>query len=256
MSDHSSSLVGKGDSNKRLTYLLRPNVRKPDYGAVKALETPPITDADSFSQLETTDIDSDLVSDRDFTDSDAERAHTDEQTAKPAGHLGSIEEVSLPSSPHLAPKQWSSRGDDEWSMLSGDAGTYGDDSSSEAGQDLLDSVASLSLDDTQAHTARQPLVAAEAPQQRQDPDETLTQDAVNLVRGVLVEGRESPLGRVSHFQQHPHLPNRRWARSTSSPSRSPVRIRRLTSARKKRQALHMRIAQRNGQRSFYDYLFT
>ncbi|KAJ3576746.1 hypothetical protein NP233_g219 [Leucocoprinus birnbaumii] len=242
---HEVVSFSKGDLDDRLTYLLRPNVQKPDYAAVNNLETPPVTDADYSSQLDTTDVDSDFVSDRDLIDSDVEEtaANPRVQTTNPGGHLDSIRETSLPASPHLHPAL---REDDEWSVLSGDAGGFGDESSSEADADLLDSVASLSLQDTQA-PAREP---------HDDLDTTLTQDAVSVIREVLEEGRESPLERLSHHQQPAHLPGRRWVRSTSSPSRSPVRSRRIVSARKKRQLASMRGAQRESHnRSFYDYLF-
>ncbi|KAF5351738.1 hypothetical protein D9756_007679 [Leucocoprinus leucothites] len=211
---HEVVSFSKGDSDNRLTYLLRPNVQKPDYGAVTSLETPPATDADYSSQLETTDVDSDFVSDRDLIDSDAEDSANNPRVpvTNPSSNLDSIQETSLPASPQLPPTQVTPREDDEWSVLSGDADAYGDESSSEAGQDLLDSVASL---------------------------------------------RQSPLGRLSHHQQPLHLSGRRWTRSSSSPSRSPARMRRLASARKKRQVANMRGAQRgDSYRSFYDYLFT
>lgn len=115
--------AGKGGPEHRLTYLLRPNVQKPDYEVTITLETPPATDADYSSQFETTDSDSDFVKDRDIIDSDVE------------DHLDPIEKVS---SPQHAPIHSNSH----------DIDAYGDESGSKTGQDLADTV-DLSLEDTQ-----------------------------------------------------------------------------------------------------------
>ena len=67
---------GKGDSDQRLTYLLRPNVRRPDHHAAVTLDTPPVTDVDYSSNpdLDTDDnIDSDFITDREL-ESDADVA--------------------------------------------------------------------------------------------------------------------------------------------------------------------------------------
>ncbi|KXN90876.1 hypothetical protein AN958_03530 [Leucoagaricus sp. SymC.cos] len=196
---HEVVSFSKGDSNERLTYLLRPNVRKPDYGTITSLETPPVTDADYSSQIESTDVDSDLISDQDLIDSDVDESPSAIMIER--DHLNSIEETSVPSSSHHSSNQRNdvAREDPEWSVLNGDAGAYGDESGN--------------------------------------------------------YGASPPL-RLSHHQQPPRLPSRRWDRSTSSPSRSPVRTRRLASARKKRQTVSMRAAREANYTSFYDYLFT
>lgn len=249
--------LGKGDSNERITYLLRPNVRQPDYRAATTLETPPVTDIDYSSHPESTDVDSDFVSDRDLVDSDIDESPTNPKIATgviaTSGNLDSIQEASLPSSPLVTSQTIDNvvREADEWSVLSGDIDAYGDESGSEAGQELADSIASLSLGD--GHDAAQG--AAGEHRQDVDPDKTLTRDAADLVREALVDDRESSPVRISHLRQSPLPSNRRWTRSTSSPSRSPARTRRLVSARKKRQAAGLRVGNLGKQTSFYDYLF-
>ena len=59
--------LGKDVDGERLTYLLRPNVFRPDAAGAFSLETPPVTDIDYSSQLS----ESDLVS-SDAGDSDVE----------------------------------------------------------------------------------------------------------------------------------------------------------------------------------------
>jgi len=254
---HEVVSFSKGDSNERLTYLLRPNVRQPDYRATTTLETPPFTDIDNSSQPDTTDVDSDFVSDRDLIDSDVdEPTPGDSQpttTTTTTGTLESIQESSLPSSPVIANRVAGSltslREDDEWSVLSGDAD--GDESDNGAGQGLADSLASLSLapDHTSARGTHPALGEQDA-----DPDKTLTQDATNLVREILAESSESRSVRISHHEQPTNLSHRRWTRSGSSPSRSPARSRRLANKRK-RQAARMRTGNKGKHASFYDYLF-
>jgi len=214
--------TGKGDPAHRLTYLLRPNVQKPDYGAAITLETPPATDADYSSQFEITDSDSDFVKDGDLIDSDVD-------------HLDIIEEVS---SSQRAPICGISHEADSWSLFNrdSDSDAYGDESNSEAGQDLPDIVDS-SLEDTQALT-----------RDDEDPHKTMTQDAIGDI----------PAGNMeSALKKHPHhlrLAERRRTRKTSSPSHSPTRPQRLPFGGKKRLIANPTGTRRRN--SFYDYLFT
>ncbi|KAF9449180.1 hypothetical protein P691DRAFT_667963 [Macrolepiota fuliginosa MF-IS2] len=248
---HEVVSFSKGGSDGRLTYLLRPNVHQPDYRATTTLETPPITDIDYSSHPETTDVDSDLVSDHDFTDSDVDDPIA---TGATSGNLDSIQETSLPSSPHITRKAPNNpvREDDEWSVVSADVDAYGDESGSEAGRDLLDSISSLNLGGEHDPVSETRPPTNEAEGEDDDPDKTMTQE----IAMVPVEGRESSPVRVSHLHQPLYSPNRRWARSTSSPSRSPARTRRLVSARKKRQVANLRMGSMGKHISFYDYLFS
>jgi len=211
--------AGKGDPAHRLTYLLRPNVHKPDYGAAITLETPPATDADYSSQFEITDSDSDFVKD-DLIDLDVD-------------HLDSIEEVS---SSQPAPV---SHEDDSWSLLNRDSDNdaHGDESNNETGQDLLDIV---NLEDPQALTRSD-----------EDPDKTMVQDVIG---NVSAGNMEFPLKKHPHHLQSLHPAKRRWTRCTSSSSRSPARSRHLPFGGKKRLIAGLTGAQRKN--TFYDYLFT
>ncbi|KAF8210174.1 hypothetical protein K438DRAFT_1809117 [Mycena galopus ATCC 62051] len=102
-------------SGLRLTYLLRPNVNYPEFHATVGVDTPPATDVDLSSQLDT---DSEFASDLD-THSEA-----GEPVAEPVvDHMSTIEEdvVSsprLPSAPDFL--------DDDWSEV-GDVDTDGDE---------------------------------------------------------------------------------------------------------------------------------
>lgn len=242
---------GKGDSTERLTYLLRPNVRQPDYTVTASLETPPFTDIDYSSQPDTTDVDSDFVSDRDLVDSDTDEPTPADPRPTPTtntGTLESIQEGSLPSSPAITTGSLIDlREDDEWSVLSAD----GDESDIGTGQGLADSLASLDL--THDHA---PMLEAHPASSGQDtdPDKTLTQDAVNPVREILADSNESRPVRLSHHEQPMSLSNRRWIRSASSPSRSPARNQRLMNKRKRR-AAGLRTRNMGNHTSFYDYLF-
>ena len=68
-----STSAGKDTSDQRLTYILRPNVTRPDFIAAGALDTPPITDESEMSAFEYAS-ESDFISDRSDAepDSDAE----------------------------------------------------------------------------------------------------------------------------------------------------------------------------------------
>ena len=189
--------------------------------AESALDTPPTTD---FSELSANDFDteSELVSDRDF--SDAEGApppalNTEGLTA--IVEVGS--DASAPPSPALGAATTTAYGptrmptfelDDGWSVSGGsDAEAEADGDLSAPEGDLAGSLASLELSDADGDTVPAPLT-----RRRQTP-----------LRARLLE---------------------RQRRAASSPSRSPAR-----------RALQ-RCAQRceapvrhTGRRSFYDYLF-
>ena len=217
---------GKGASDNRLTYLLRPNVTRPDRRAPAALDTPPVTDFDYSSNLDTDDnIDSDFISEREL-ESDIEQLDNDVNFALPA-----IKEASLPVSPVL------SVGEDAWSLV--DKGRDGNlqvddfesgselesaDSILHSGVEALSLVSPLSLSN--------PLTQPEL----EDPERTLT--------GI----RSHPL------RDNPSARRREWtsARSPSSPSRSPIRT------RPRRHRLNGKkgvVIGLQAKRSFYEYIF-
>lgn len=219
-------LPGKGAADKRLTYLLRPNVTRPDRRAPATLETPPVTDIDYSSNPETDDnIDSDFVSEHEL-DSDAEIDH-------PNRTLGAIAESPAPS----ALATLSAVDEEAWSQVEDFSDADDFESSSEFGSasvEILEPrLASLSL---QAPSV--PVIAesgAEAANDNVDPDQTIT--------GIQpMNGDDSPR-------------SREWtsALRTASPSRSPVRAwpsRRRRHAKKRVLRTHASDA-----RSFYEYLF-
>ena len=220
--------IGKGTNESRLTYLLRPNVTRPDRRTQAALVTPPVTDLDHSSNPDT-DIDSDFVSDRELESS----MELDRNAALPV-----IAET--PSLPAVQEDGWSLVAHGE---LSGFESDFEVGSGIESSVDVLQPrLEKLSLDSrvnsnaaTHLITLQEHIVSEEQSQISTNPGDILP-------------------------SAHPHPPQsstRRgeWtpARSTSSPSRSPVRMRR----RRRRPGSHKRatIGLQDTKRSFYDYLF-
>ncbi|KAL1710544.1 hypothetical protein EV121DRAFT_251317 [Schizophyllum commune] len=122
---HEIVSFSKDVDGQRLTYLLRPNVFRPDAAGAFSLETPPVTDIDYSSQLS----ESDLVS-SDAGDTDIEE--------RCAGHAP----AALPA---ISEDRPASPADSSWSIVDDAASADGDESASDAG--LAASVESLSLAD-------------------------------------------------------------------------------------------------------------
>ena len=213
---------GKGASDNRLTYLLRPNVTRPDRRAPATLDTPPVTDYSSNPDTDD-NLDSDFVSEREL-ESDIE-LDGDDNSALPA-----ITEASLPESPVLAV------GKDAWSLV--DKGTddnlqvddFESGSEFESADSILHSgVEALSL--VSPLPFSNPLTTQP---EFEDPERTLT--------GI----RPHPL------RDNPPAHRRDWtsARSPSSPSRSPIRPRRHRLNGKKGVVIGLQ-----AKRSFYEYIF-
>ena len=122
-------------SGQRLTYLLRPNVTRPDFHATASLETPPVTDIDYSSQI---DSESDVI------DSRSEAGESDAELEVPdPGSLSPISENLVPSSSHAPHSAVLEPMDDEaWSIF-WDTDAEGDESGSEAS--LAASIDSLSF---------------------------------------------------------------------------------------------------------------
>ncbi|KAF8973014.1 hypothetical protein BDZ97DRAFT_1778762 [Flammula alnicola] len=234
---HEIVSFSKGTSEQRLTYLLRPNVTRPDHRAPAALETPPVTDIDYSSNPETDDnIDSDFISDHDM-ESDIELDHS-------TSHLPAIDE-----SPNMSSLVSLPAVDEEtWSHIEGE-GTGGEsdadefESGSEFGSALGASVdflqtrlETLSLESPSAPAILESQILPST-QREADPDNTLTE-----IRPHPLHGGPSPR-------------RRDWtsARSSSSPSRSPARAR----ASRRRHNGKKRVLATGLQsgRSFYEYLF-
>jgi len=125
---HQIVSFSKEVSGTRLTYLLRPNVTRPDFNAAASLDSPPVTDLDYSSQIDT---ESDFVSDREIP-SDAS-----ESDAEAPGVLSAISEMSSPGS--YSPSQ--SMHSEAWTVV-GDTDAEGDESGGEV--DVTGQMASLS----------------------------------------------------------------------------------------------------------------
>ncbi|KAL0570512.1 hypothetical protein V5O48_011458, partial [Marasmius crinis-equi] len=128
---HNVVSFSKDVSGKRLTYLLRPNVTRPDHNAAIGIDTPPATDVDSSSHFGS---DSDFLSDR---DAHSDLAESDIERDLPQPHLTTIPERPTPSSP-LA-----SDDEEKWSVVGG-SDIDGDESENDSGG-LVESIVSLSI---------------------------------------------------------------------------------------------------------------
>ncbi|KAK7472633.1 hypothetical protein VKT23_000746 [Stygiomarasmius scandens] len=121
-------------SGTRLTYLLRPNVTRPDSFARSTLDTPPATDLDDSSHFAS---DSDFMSERDNL---SEIVESDVEDSHPSPHLSAIPESrSRSASPAVSVI-------DEWSVVGGDSDVGGDEA--ETNEKLVQSFeSSVSLND-------------------------------------------------------------------------------------------------------------
>ncbi|KAI0329710.1 hypothetical protein GY45DRAFT_1252279 [Cubamyces sp. BRFM 1775] len=221
---HDVVSFSKDVSGQRLTYLLRPNVTRPNRLASPILDTPPVTDMSELSGHEF-DTESDFVSDRDL--SDAEGALPRPGALRPLGAIVEGDsDASLPASPMVGAvyarpsiPPMASLDSDGWSVIGG-SDAEGDLSAPEGedGAEIESGVAALSLNDAEM-----------------DVDRTLVTD---------VRRRQGPEGLRSRLLD-------RQRRSASSPSRSPAR-RTPRRGRQRGEPVRMDGVER---KSFYDYLF-
>ena len=215
-----------------MTYLLRPNVTRPDRRAPATLETPPVTDIDYSSSPETDDsIDSDFVSEHEL-DSDVEMYHR-------SRNLSVIAESPSPSAPASLPPVE----EDGWSHVEDSSDIDEFESSSEfgsAGIDLLEPrLASLSLQSPPVTT----VVGSESGTVAEhttnlDPDKTITEIQPQSIRDDASPRRRERTAMI---------------RASSSPSRSPARM--WPSSRRRNPKNRVLRAQALGARSFYEYLY-
>ncbi|KAF8160661.1 hypothetical protein B0H34DRAFT_795549 [Crassisporium funariophilum] len=229
---HEIVSFSKGTSEHRLTYLLRPNVTRPDRRAPAALDTPPVTDLDYSSNPETDDnLDSDFISEHEL-ESDMELDHVSHTHSTTNG-------FPAPESPTLARIQ-----EDTWSLVEEGGETDADEF--ESGSEF-DSGLGASIDALQPRLEalslssplpEQPLALEEAAsaQVDGDPDRTLTE-----IQSHPLQSAASPRRR-----------ERMSARSPSSLSRSPARTR---PPRRRVRASKRSIVGLQSGRSFYEYLF-
>ncbi|KAI0630247.1 hypothetical protein C8Q77DRAFT_1219840 [Trametes polyzona] len=221
---HDVVSFSKDTSGQRLTYLLRPNVTRPNRTAAPLLDTPPVTDLSELSGHEF-DTESELVSDRDLSDAEGPArtrpAHglgaitelASDASAPPSPALGATSAYAGSSVPSMAPL------DDGWSVISG-SDAEGDLSAPEGEEDRLEhGVAALSLSDADDADADRTFVV-----------DVRRRQGADALRSRLLE---------------------RQRRSASSPSRSPAR----RVPRRGRRAEPVRADTGFGRKSFYDYLF-
>jgi len=220
---HEIISFSKGASDNRLTYLLRPNVTRPDRRALATLDTPPVTDYSS--NPETDDLDSDFVSEREL-ESDIEL----DEGVKFA--LPAINEASLPVSPVR------SVGEDAWSLV--DKGT--DDNSQ---VDDLESGSEFESADSILHSGIEALSLV-SPLPLSDP----------LATQLELEDPERTLTEIRPHPLRDNLSTRRrdWtsARSLSSPSRSPIRTRPRRHRLNEKKGVVIGL---QAKKSFYEYIF-
>ncbi|KAF9472442.1 hypothetical protein BDN70DRAFT_868408 [Pholiota conissans] len=224
---HEVVSFSKGDPDERLTYLLRPNVTRPDRRIPAAIETPPVTDIDYSSSPDTDDnMDSDFVPEH-------ERYSCMEMDSKNQ-NLAAIEEsTSRLSLPVID--------EDAWLHVEGEASADDSEldefeSSSEFGTTSLELLLPLMEGLSIQHGPVSSQLASDiltTTASNVDPDRTLPE----------IDYRTSPRYRD-------------WtssARSPSSPSRSPVRKR--PSRRRRHAKKRVQINGISDSRSFYEYLF-
>lgn len=205
---------------QRLTYLLRPNVTRPDRHAQNTLDTPPVTDLDYTSHEHESDFASEPPSGSDVdVDSDTE-AHNISSVTATAG-LTAIAESPATSVQALEPDQEPEpEYDEEWSVV-GDTDVEGDESGSDHG--LVASVDSLSI------------------QEGADIDLDSTPRAIAT---AAVRHNASLRSRVWDHRQ---------GRSASSPSRSPAR---RIASRRGRPRVEPPRSKGAHPKSFYNYLYS
>jgi len=214
----------RGASDNRLTYLLRPNVTRPDRRAPATLNTPPVTDYSSNPDTED-NLDSDFISEREL-ESDIELDDNNNFS------LPAIKEASLPVSPIP------SVGEDAWSLVDkgADDNSQVDDFESGSEFESADSILHSGIE-TLSLVSPLPLSDPLTTQpEHEDPERTLT--------GI----RPHPL------RDFPSARRREWtsARSLSSPSRSPIRTRPRRHRLNGNKGIVIGL---QAKKSFYEYIF-
>jgi hypothetical protein len=217
----------------RLTYLLRPNVTRPDFSSTKGnLETPPTTDLDqsSYSYLDSSDFTSD------HTESEDE---SQVPSSGPRPSLSAIAEDGTLSEAEQSPTRRTST--EEWLILSTDSDVEAEDEFSDV--DLSRSVDSLEDELSSTLRSSHILDTLEEDSSDHDADRTLQP----------LEETPSSTHRLSRCDEI--LQDRR--RSTSSPSRSPARRapRRRANYRRNHGRSKPNSRSQHHSDSFYDYLF-
>ncbi|KAJ8077166.1 hypothetical protein PM082_001594 [Marasmius tenuissimus] len=191
---HNVVSFGKDVSDKRLTYLLRPNVTRPDHHATIGIDTPPATDIDTSSHFSS---DSDFLSDRD-THSDL--AESDVELEHPRNHLKTIPERSTTSSPLASPTLTE---DEKWSVVGG-SDVDGDESEHDGG--LVESIVSLSIQE-----------------EEEDPDKTIEAIPTPAMASMYPRSRLRDRQHLRSTSSPSRSPARRAARRPQSGLNTKIR---------------------------------
>jgi len=147
---HNIVSFSKEVQSRRLTYLLRPNVTRPDFYARSTLDTPPVTDLDYTSH----EHESDFASE---PSSDVDAGEIDVSDALGAGEAGLTVIAESPAFEPVVLDPIEQEYDDAWSVI-GDTDAEGDESSSERG--LAQSMDSRSPQDPPRDTDSTPRAVA------------------------------------------------------------------------------------------------
>lgn len=227
-------IIGKEVAGSRLTYLLRPNVTRPDHRAPTTLDTPPVTDIDYSSHP---DSEADILSDISEKGADSDM----EVSRQPHASVGLSDIVEDIPGPRSVDASLADSVNEDPLLVQDDSDDMSDaadidDSASEPGH-ITTQLSSLSIESRQDSPE---LVAGEL-----GPDAVLQ----TLPQHAAIYSRQSLAVR-----------QRMWTRSASSPSRSPARTmayRRLTVQRRYK-APKSTVAALGGTKSqmFYDYLYS
>lgn len=244
------SCLGKDVDGRRLTYLLRPNVVRPDFNARDGVATPPATESDysSLGVLSETDILSVEENDPIDTNSDSEAAaaanahgHTSHQLAQiQARHrhrrLSSVSEKSALST-------------------ASDVDVDPDNADLNAPRRLVSSMAALQLEETTADADADDDDSVAGDALAQSIDSLDISNNSNNTSGF--PSREPPIRYTTlPIERMPLRDRRGISRTSSSPSRSPCPpATGRRSVRYGRNRIALRRTQSQQQQTFYDYVY-
>ncbi|KAK0212917.1 hypothetical protein DFS33DRAFT_1285488 [Desarmillaria ectypa] len=159
---HEIVSYSKEEDGERLTYLLRPNVTRPDSHAPFALATPPVTDIDTFSQFDT---ESEFTSDVESLNDVATGLSTVPENSPPLQPVADVE-------PDI---------DEVWSVI-GESDIEADESGCEHG--LPVNLASLTMDPNADITPRRSLPLRTRLRQARSASSPSRSPAIRLRRPV------------------------------------------------------------------------
>ena len=211
--------IGKDVDGRRLTYLLRPNVTRPDHTARAALDTPPATELSDYSLgvLSETDILS-VEENEPITSDTISENEADGRRLPSVSEKDSESEYDMVD---VTPRPLRTRVEDDHHHSKEGTGNDADDDQSVGGDDLVQSVQSLELVDP--GPLREPPIHYTGPQTERTP----LRDRRGISR----------------------------TESSPSPSRSPCPATRR-SARHARTRMSGRRPVHRKSQSFYDYLYS